>query len=206
MAITFNEIIPFLLTICIYTYLIKDNALFRLAEHLTVGATAGHIVLTGISYISNSGIDPLMKGRVSLIIPLIFGMCVFGVLKKEYSYIARYPTAILAGVGTGIGVSGVIKASLVDQVVSTITLPSSLGTFEIFNYVLGIIIVITTVSYFIFTREHKGVLGYSSIIGRCFILAGLGIGYVAFLQGRNTQLISRLIFIIETLTKWLSGT
>lgn len=206
MVITINEIVPFLLTIFIYTYLVKDNVFFRLAEHLAVGATAGHIVLTGIGYITNSGINPLMKGRVNLIIPIILGLCVFGVLKKEYAYISRYPTAILAGIGTGIGVRGVIKASLVDQVISTIRIPKAFGAADMFNYALGIIIVITTVSYFIFTREHKGALGYSAVIGRCFILAGLGIGYVAFLQGRNTQLISRLIFIIETLSKWFLGT
>lgn len=194
--------IEFILTIFIFSFLYKENRLFRLAEHLAVGAAAGHVVLTGIGYITNSGIKPIMLGNFIPIIPIILGIVTFGAFSRRYSWTSRYPTALMAGVGMGLSIRGAVKASLIDQIIAAITLPQNPDLLGVFNYVLGALIVITSLSYFIFTREQKGILRFSSKLGRYFMLAGLGVGYVSFMLGRNTMLIARLAFLVETVQKW----
>jgi len=202
--IDYNELllpVSFLITLFIYSFLYKENTLFRIAEHLAVGTSAGQIVLVGIRYIQDSGIDPFISGSYLAIIPVLLGLTVFLIFKKEYSWISRYPISILAGIGIGVSVRGFVKSQFIDQIAASLTLPKTLDVMSTFNYVFGIIVVILVTSNFVFTRENE-TLRTSSKFGRYLIMIALGVGYSSRMMSRETQLIARITFLIETIQKW----
>jgi len=67
------------LTLCIFSFLYRDNVLYRFAEHLFVGVSAGYLVaLTWHNQIYPNLIVPLfVEGNLFYIIPLAFALCYF---------------------------------------------------------------------------------------------------------------------------------
>jgi hypothetical protein len=197
--------IPFLLTIFIFSFVYRENLLFRIAEHLAIGIAAGQMVLLAMDYITSSGIRPLMSGSFLALLPLILGIALFCIFNRKYAWVARYPTAMMAGMGIGIAVRGMVKEQFIEQILGAVTWPRGQDPLAIPNYLLGLVSVLTVICYFVFTREHKGVLGYSAKLGRYFILAALGVGYVGYMLGRSTMLIERVTYLFDTFCRWFLG-
>ena len=59
---------------------------------------------------------------------------------------------------------------------------------------------ITTLVYFYFSKEHKGVLGVSARIGITFIMIAFGASFGYTVMARISLLIGRFYFLIY---KWL---
>lgn len=194
--VQFIEIIPWLLTIFTFSLIFRENPAFRIAEHVALGAVAGQVLLTGTQFITDSAIMPVLVGNLTMIIPLLIGIASFGVFTRGYGWVTRYPAVIMAGVGLGLAVRGFLRANLTSQIAATITPPPTMDLVSALHYFLGIIVVITSLSYFIFTREHVGVLGHSARLGRSFILVMLGVGYAGRLLSGASLLISSLANVV----------
>lgn len=66
--------------------------------------------------------------------------------------------------------------------------------------IVSFIGVLTTLSYFFFSREHKGALKYSANIGIWFLMIGFGASFGNTVMGRVSLLIGRVQFL---LTDWI---
>jgi hypothetical protein len=67
----------------------------------------------------------------------------------------------------------------------------------------GLIIFVGTVAsltFFIFTREHKGALGASAKLGRIFLMISLGANWAAETVWYLTQMTGRVMFLYN---EWL---
>jgi len=66
------SVIGFLLTVMIFSYILGDNPVFRLAAYLFVGVTAGYVNITVIDQVLFPQlVQPLLNGQILTIIPLI---------------------------------------------------------------------------------------------------------------------------------------
>jgi len=144
--------------------------------------------------------NPLFRGRLILIIPLIIGALYFTRFIPKVSWLVRIPIGITIGYYTGVSIPAGIEASIIKQVQGTILSPANFrawhaGSWGILWSVILFIGVLCVVSYFYFSREHKGVLKVTSRIGIVFIMIGFGAAFGYTVMGRISLLIGRLQYL-----------
>ena len=198
-----------LLTLCIYSFLYRDNPFYRFAEHLFVGISVGYGIVLSI----HQGFIPFawkpfyaavtggsFSGLIKLI-PIGFGLLFFARLSPRHTWLIRYPIAILIGFGTGVAIPNVLSASIFEQTRGTIEPfaaihTGTLSAGEIFGAILMVIGVICTLTYFFFSLEHRGVVGGLSKVGIAFLMIGFGSAFGNTVMGRVALLIQRADFLL----------
>ena len=212
----FAAIVGVFFTIFILSFLWKENPLSRVVEHLFVGlagvftfaalydyAVKGAFLGTNRIVDWSQGVAGAENGWIWFI-PLFIGFMYLFFFTKKYFFLYRYPVAIVAGIQAGLIITGMISANFVIQIQSTVTLPIiGDGVWEGWpptglNSILIIVGVITALSFFFFTWEHRGALGISTRIGRYFLMATFGSFYGGTVMARMSLLIGRLRFLYET--------
>ena len=190
-----------LLSLAIFSFLYKDNPFYKTAEHIFVGITNGysvtfywHNILVPVLF------NPLFRGRLILIIPFIVGALYFTRFIPNISWLVRIPIGITIGYYTGVSIPAGIEANIVKQVQGTILTPANFrawhaGPCGVLWSVILFIGVLCVLSYFYFSREHKGVLRVTSRIGIVFIMIGFGAAFGYTVMGRISLLIGRLQFL-----------
>jgi len=184
----------------IYSYpLYKENVAFRWAEHTYIAVMLAISLTVNITNVNRIAIQPMIGGQIHYIIPLILGIAMFALLIAEYRWVSRYPIAILVGSGFGLGMRGVLLPNLLGQVISTITSPAGGTAMDWFNFVYIAIGTISSISYFLLTYEHKGVLQHPTRIGRMFFMIGLGAYFGNTVLFRLSMLSGRAQFFLQVL-------
>jgi len=197
MATTIGIWIAAGLTLFIYSFLYKDNPFYKFAEHLYVGITAGYwLIYTWAYTIQPMLLDPIIKNKeFILIIPAFFGIIMLTRWFPSISWLSRWSIAFTVGIGAGLGVTGSIQGFILPQMKSTI-LPLTGFNFATFNNLLIVFGVITTLVYFYFSKEHRGVLGKGAKIGMTFIMIAFGASFGYTVMARISLLIGRIYFLI----------
>lgn len=205
------------LTLMIFSFLYKDNPFYRFAEHLFVGVSLGYVV---IIYWYNQLVPYLINPMINvghawphlsrvwldalLVVPAILGLLFLSMFTKKYSYLILLPLAVLLGMDNGLAVPPTLQAEVIKQAQGTllgIHSPFLAGqTFLFINGLLILIGVIATLSYFFFSREHKGVLGVASKVGIWFIMLGFGASFGYTVMARLSLLVGRVQFLF---TDWI---
>ncbi|MCD6504981.1 hypothetical protein J7M22_00020 [Candidatus Poribacteria bacterium] len=199
-----------LLTLCIYSFLYKDNPFYKFAEHLFVGVAMGYSAV--LTY--RDGFVPyvwkyLKAGftgepeKLTVILPAIIGMLFFMRFIPRLSWLVRYPIAFSLGLGTGIALPLALQMNIYQQMYGTISpfgMLGKLSPFQIFNAVLMVIGVLSTLTYFFFSAEHRGGIRWISRLGMIFLMIGFGSAFGNTIMGRIAILIGRMRFL---LSDWL---
>jgi len=192
-----------LLTLCIFSFLYKDNPFYKFAEHLFVGVTNGYFLTFTIHRVlgPNLFVPLFVEGRIWLVISLTVGMLYIMRFIPRVSWLVRIPIAVTIGYYTGAVIPATIQADIIKQVQGTILTQQNFQTWNAGNMgiVWSIILfigVVCTLSYFYFSREHKGVLGVTSKIGIIFIMIGFGAAFGYTVMARISLLIGRFQFIL----------
>jgi hypothetical protein len=208
------------LTLCIFSFLYRDNPFYRFAEHLFVGVSAGYyLVLNFWTVLVTNLWDPLSASldgrhgspfaarlgdyRIFLLIPALLGLLLFSRFVRGYGWLARWSLAVIIGVYAGLKTTGFAQGDFVAQVHGSIQplwtghLGSSVSAW-VFTFGL-----ITSLLFFYFSREHKGVLGAASRVGVFFLMVSFGAGYGYTVMSRISLLIGRFQFLLYD---WLGFT
>jgi hypothetical protein len=106
------------LTLCILSFLYKDNPFYKFAEHLFVGVSIGYIVIK--QYTDNirpNLVDHLAKGQLWYLIPLVLVSLLFlRSLSKRLAWVGRYPLAIVVALYAGTQVTALADSDLAQQI------------------------------------------------------------------------------------------
>ena len=190
-------------TIGIYSFLYKENPLYRLAEHLVVGVSLGYnIVITITRVLQPKLIAPIADGEQNawlLLIPAFIGLLYITRFFPNVAWLSRYPMAFLMGASMGIGFPLSMKSQVLRQLEATLIPLYEAGLpWEI---VLGnIVMVLGTLAaliYFFFSKPHKGpFFGTGSKIGIWIIMVGFGATFGFTVMGRISLLIGRIQFLL----------
>jgi len=108
------------LTLLIFSYLLGDNPLYRLALHLFVGALLGYsfgIVLRDV--LRNIVLAQLSTDPLAVMVPLVLGILLLFKGFPKQAYVGNLSVAYLVGVGTAVALSGALLGTLVPQVGAT---------------------------------------------------------------------------------------
>lgn len=134
-----------------------------------------------------------------LIVAVILGFMMYALLHPAYSWISRYPIAILVGSAMGLGMASTIPPNIISQVVSTITAPTTGAPKAWFDFVVIAIGTICATLYFLLTYEHTGALKPTTQIGRWFIMLGLGAYFGNTVLFRLSMLSGRAQYLLQVL-------
>ena len=210
------------LTLFVFSFLYKDNPLYKFAEHLFVGVSGGYYIILNFWTViypnlilplgkafRGTGVNPAHSGmfaaevgdyRGFLIFTGILGLLLFTRLMGKISWLSRWPLAVIIGVYAGIKTTGFAQGDFVAQVQASlqpILMPTIGGTLSAIVFTVGLI---TSLLFFFFSREHKGALGVASKLGIYFLMVGFGAGYGYTVMSRISLLIGRFQFLLEN---WL---
>ena len=187
-----------LLTLCVFSFLYKDNPFYKFAEHLFVGISAGYgVTLEWYNVFLPNLWRPLtQQGKLILVVPFIFGILLFSRFFKNYSWFSRWPMALIIGIYAGIAIVGSGSGELFPQIHGNL-LPLWTGHwFESFNNILLTVGVITGLIYFFFSKEHKGAFGAGAKIGTWFLMISFGASFGYTVMSRMSLLIGRIYFLM----------
>lgn len=217
-----SAVLSFLFTILILSYLIGDNALFRIAVYIFVGVASGYAasviwwqVLTPRLFIPTRSV--LMTGDITqgalLIVPWLgFGFILMK-LSPRLAGIARITMAFLVGAGAAVILAGALIGTLIPQVNATINFfdpqfaaARNISLAEVLGN--GAIILagaVTSLIYFHFgarTQAGGGMRRFGGIevlawVGRIFIGITLGVIFAGVFAAALTALIERISSLIN---------
>jgi len=198
------------LTLSIYSFLYKDNPFYKFAEHLVVGVSVGYIFT--INW--HQGLHPYLFNPLAAswehpynllrVIPLILGLLFLLRISRKYNWLSRFTIALVMGIGCGTAIPPTIETRIIQQtkasMINIIDQPSLWAGFCAVTILVG---TISTLIYFFFSKEHKGVLGGTARVGIVFLMVGFGASFGYTVMARISLLIGRLNFLIND---WVIGT
>ena len=192
------------LTLGIFSFLYRDNPIYKLCEHLFVGVSAGYwVVLTYFSTLKPNLVTPLFghftEGwNALLVVPFLLGILLFSRFFPRGDWLSRWPIAVILGVYPALRITGFGQSDLVQQVNGSIlSLWGPLNPGDLINNWLLVVGLLTTLVFFFFSKEHKGVLGGSARIGIYFLMVSFGASYGYTVMARISLLIGRVMFLLR---------
>ena len=110
------------LTLFIFSFLYKDNPLFKLAENLYVGVSVGYTIVKSYdTVVMHLILKPIVeKGERTLLIPVAIGMLMLTRYVPKAAWISRYAFAFIVGVGTGLAIPRTISSFILKQIEDTV--------------------------------------------------------------------------------------
>jgi hypothetical protein len=202
------------LTLLVFSYVLGDNPLYRLALHLFIGALVGYS--SGIAFrfvVFEVIFERLVGGEHILVIPVVLGILILIKGLPRHAYIGNLSVAYLVGVGTAVALSGALLGTLVPQIGAT----GHAVSFESLNLLLlddwghlvrGLLIVfgtVCTLMAFNFTAgKQRGlagvwaqVVGAMAWVGRVFLIFAIGVAFAGALTASLSILIGRFQYILK---------
>ncbi|OQX91356.1 MAG: hypothetical protein B6D57_00090 [Candidatus Coatesbacteria bacterium 4484_99] len=217
-----------LLTLAIFSFLYKDNPIYKFAEHLLVGASAGYyFVIYFFNSVKPNLIDEVVKNHHLIpLIPGFLGFLILFRLSRKYGWLSRWSIAFYIGTGMGIYIPVAMQANIIEQLRGTMVETGKVGEPPLFNIssfsllfsdfnwhnlILAIngpiliIGVLCTLAYFFFSKPHKGALGKFAKVGITFLMVGFGASFGYTVMARVSLLIGRMDFLVNTWFRQLFG-
>ena len=208
-----SALIGSVLTLMVFSYLIRDNLLFRIAVYLFIGVASGYAATVIWHYVlfpkltqAITTLDPLA------ILPFVFGISLLAKLSPRTAWFGSFAMAILVGVGAAAVVGGALIGTLMPQAQAAMNgfdlfSAANLGE-AAFRLVGGVIMLVGTVftlASFHFsagraadgTPKRNRILEGVAWVGRLFIAITLGALFAGMYISALTALIERLSFIIN---------
>jgi len=187
----FSNLVGAFFTLCIFSFLYKDNPFYQVAEQMLVGISLGY----GLVYTYNRVFVPyvwqtiVIKHQFVLIIPAIMGMLYLFRFSRKLAWLSRYPIAFsMMGVGAAIPMG--IHASILVQMRQAMV---PIETFNLFLIFLGTIAVLL---YFFFSKAHSGLYGKFVNVGKWYMMIGFGASFGLTVMARISLLIGRIQFLV----------
>jgi hypothetical protein len=188
-----------ILTLAIFSFLYKDNPVYKFAEHLFVGLAAGYYVSLQFRTVFLPNLwNPLVGGDLLNFLPLLLAVLLFTRLLPRGQWLSRWSIGVMVGAYAGLQLIGFAQGDLIEQVRANVALPLFTSDWkESVNNSLLILGVLATLVYFFFSVEHRGVVGVVSKVGIYFLMISFGASYGFTVMARISLLIGRLEFLFH---------
>jgi hypothetical protein len=180
-------------TLAIFSFLYRENPIYRAAEHILVGISVGYyLVILVEETILSKVVNPLFyDGRMLSLIPAILGIMMFSRLSRKSGWLARIPLAVLIGAGAGVSIPAMLQARILKQMSASMLPLNSIGA------VVMLVGVISSLAYFYFSREKSGLFGGVARAGTYFLMVFFGATFGYTVMSRVTLLIGRMEFLMS---------
>ena len=190
--------VPVILILISLSFMFKDWPGWRFVETLLVGGGMGHSFVMTWGTIMRTGINPIMQGQIILIPGIIFGILLYFRLHPDpnVKWISRYGFLWVVAVGAGLSLGSLWQGNILVFLSQAVDVVGT-SPMDQFNKILMFVIFITSLSYFIFTKEHKGILGVSTKLGRHFLMIAFGVGFAVLISMYYNVALERIWWILD---------
>ena len=196
-------------TLSLYSFLYKDNPLFKAAEHVYVGVAAAYVF--GITWY-NVFLDDIIKTYFEvggadvgghdpwvMLFPTLLGLLMLTRFSRRFGWLSRLSFAFVGGVGAGLTIPRYMSSFVLGQIEPS--LAPITPTWEGVNLLLILVGVLTVLIYFFFSVEHTGAVGTASKVGIWFLMISFGASFGYTVMARLSLLIGRVSFLLDD---WLN--
>ena len=196
----FGVILAAGLTLSLYSFLYKDNPLYKFVEHLFVGVAAAYVLglvwyNNLLAEIVNSLILGEGKDRWSLLMPTFLGVLMLTRLVPRIAWLSRIAFAFVVGLGAGLTIPRYISSFILAQMEPS--LRPITWSIEGLNLVIILVGVVAVMVYFFFSVEHTGVVGGVSKVGIWCLMISFGASFGYTVMARLSLLIGRTQFLLD---------
>ena len=196
-----------LLTLGIFSFLYKDNPLYKACEAIFVGVSAAYWAI--VFYFDNiykkfwEGAVTADKPDYFLWIGAILGLLFLTRLVPKIGWISRWPLALIVGATAGLWMVGYFVSNAMNQIGNTISnvivrdaITGGIAWGETFGTLVILVGVLSGLVYFFFSKEHKGVFGATAKVGTWFLMVTFGASFGYTVMSRMSLLIGRVDFLL----------
>ena len=214
-----------LFTLCIMSYLYRDNPFYKFAEAVIVGVSAAYYMVVAVwtTLVPNlfgklwpaavqstfmPGLSPEREDYWWLyFVPLVLGTMLLWRLMPKGAWIARWPLAFVVGTTAGVRLIGYLEADFLSQIRATILplvvmkpVEGGEAVFSLGESIRnGLIVygVLSALVYFLFSVEHKGLIGRIARTGTWTLMICFGAAFGYTVMGRIALLAIRFEFLFD---------
>lgn len=187
-------------TLALYSILYRENAVYTFFEHVYIGLAAGYTIFVVWSqYLKPLWWDRIfLEGRWLWTFGLVVGSMFYFIYVRKHAWISR----LVFGFFMGLGAGGAMKAfvtTYIPQIRASFKplYGTDLAASSITNNAIFIIILLTAMSYFFFSIEHRfKPIRYSASLGRWFLMFAFGAMFGSTVMARMSLLIGRVHFLL----------
>ena len=109
------------LTLFIFSFLYKDNPLFKLGEHLYVGISVGYsVVVVWFTVFIRLVWQEIAKGNYEPLIPVMIGLLIWTRFVPKIAWLSRLAFAFVVGFGSGVAIPRTISSYILKQIEDTV--------------------------------------------------------------------------------------
>ena len=216
---TFGIWMAAFLTIAVLSFLWRDNPLYKLAESVVVGVSAGYVMATAvwsslIDQVFGKLAPELTREYLSpglavadrdwwALVPLALGMLLLCRLSSKLSWVGMFPLAFVVGVFSGWRFVQYVESDLVAQLATMFdplyvpgpTMAATVG--GTLCAVLVLVGVLSVLAYFFFSLEHTGAVGSAARVGIWYLMITFGASFGFTVMGRIALLAARFEFLFD---------
>lgn len=209
------------LTLCIFSFLYRDNPFYKFAESIFIGVSAaywmvvqfwsvivpnliGNLVPHTVRATAMPGLETTEPHLVYLI-PLVLSIMLLWRLMPAGGWISRWPLAFFIGVFAGLRMVQFIQADFLNQIRNGI-LPlatmddAGLNWSDTIWNLVSVGGVLACLTYFFFSIEHRGAVGRIARVGTWILMVTFGAMFAFTVMGRIALLTGRFEFLF---IEWL---
>lgn len=198
------------LTLLVFSYLLGDSPLFRLAQAIFVGVAVGYATAVAVYLVLIPKlVEPLMVAPQTnghLFVPLVLGIMLMAKIRASWSPLGNIAIAFLFGVGGALAIGGAVTGALLPQLSATmVSLSPAQGIGTVISNLLLVIGTIGALLSFRFVTgaQRRGLRVLDAIgtgwsyVGRWFILIAFGAIFASTAISRVSILIDRVYFLLR---------
>lgn len=205
--------VGFVATLMIFSYLLGDNFLYRIALYVFVGLAAGFVTIITIQSAILPWINSTLLAenadigvRIVGLVPILLALLLLIKTSPRFGRLGNLALAFIVGVGTAVAVVGAVSGTLLPLANASTTLVVD----DVANGVIVLLGVVSTLVYFTYvarrvpgqvaTTGRRGpFVGTVSTIGKGFIVATLGALYGGAILTGLTIFSERVAFLVARL-------
>ncbi len=197
------------MTISIFSYIVRDNPLFRLAIHLLVGVSAAYAVVVVsdrvlVPIVTDVVGDPTGSANLSWVVPFILALLLLMKAFPRISWLGNSAMAVMIAVGGAVSLFGALMGTLLPQV-----------TARYENGLVGVLAALLTISvlfYFQFTwpKSEDGRANFPTwfksirSLGKAVLTLTLAALFVGALSTSMAVLSDRVGFFVDSFNNVIS--
>ncbi len=203
------------LTLCMLSFVYKDNPFFRFGEHLYLGISAAYVMtIYWFNFLKPKFVYPLIpvldphygtpEGtslNLWIIVPGILGVFILMRLIPGQGWFSRITFAFYIGGFTGVALPRIFAGFLLPQFFATMeAIPWRVNSIDsavlLLNSLILFIGALSVLVYFFFSMEHRGFIGRVSRVGIYMLMIAFGASFGYTIMARVSLLIGRMQFLM----------
>jgi len=191
-------------TLGIFSILYKENPYYRVLEHVFIGLATGQTAyITWAEVLRPRWWNVMvLQGQWWWAFALPAGLMFYFVISKKHVWISRLMFGILMGLGCGLAFQGFANTmfpQIRESFKPIFPVYGVVSSPEAINNLIFVVILVTVMSYFFFSIDHKSrSMRGTAMLGRWFLMFAFGAMFGSTVMARMALFIGRVDFMVNS--------